>query len=303
MPSPRRRLDGAPTPARRPRVAGLRRPEAPEGRHETEQAEATKEQQSAQAGTERGTAGSQRDGERSRPSPRRKTRDGGRTKPAAEEEVSTADVGDDPVAPARQDGESSKRPQRRFGYAAVAVLLVIGLVFSGLAVLFKFRHSEVASATDNTALVDVATTAQVKQAMSEAAESLFSVDFNDVGKTQRAADRLLVNDEVKRKYDALMGQVREIAPKQKMVVTVKATRSAVVQLDGDRAKVMVYIDQTATRTDTNQTSAGGAAMWLTAERRDGEWKVVNMDTYGGDQAAPSQQPAPSSQAGQPNGGN
>ncbi|NIJ14236.1 Mce-associated membrane protein [Saccharomonospora amisosensis] len=303
MPSPRRRLDGVPTPARRPRVAGLRRPEAPEGRHETEQVEAPKEPRSGKADAEREPDSGQRATERSRPSPRRKTRDAGRAKPAAEEEVTTAEVDGDPLTSARPEGESSKRPPRRFGYAAVALLLVVGLVFSGLAVLFKFRHGEVASATDNTALVDVATTAQVKQAMSEAAESLFSVDFNDLNKTQRAADRLLVNDEVKRKYDALMGQVREIAPKQKMVVTVKATRSAVVQLDGDRAKVMVYIDQTATRTDNNQTSAGGAAMWLTTERRDGEWKVVNMDTYGGDQAAPSQQPAPSSQAGQPQGGN
>lgn len=303
MPPSRRRLPGAPSPVRRPRVAGLRRPETAE-QPEAEQVDALTTEPDA-AEVSEGTQVSRESGSertRVRPSPRRKARDGGKAKPSAEEEVSTT-AEEEPATRARVGEARAERKPRRIGYAAVAALLVAGLVFSGLAVLFKYRHGEVASATDNSALVDVATTAQVKQAMSEAAEALFSVDFNDLDKTQRAADRLLVNDEVKRKYDALMGQVREVAPKQKMVVTVKATRSAVVRLDGDRAKVMVYIDQTATRTDTDQTSAGGAAMWLMTERRDGEWKVVNMDTYGGDQTTPSQQPAPSSQEGQPQGGN
>ncbi|MFD2397405.1 hypothetical protein ACFSVJ_12390 [Prauserella oleivorans] len=111
-----------------------------------------------------------------------------------------------------------------------------------------------------------------------------------------------MNDEVKQKYDALMGEVKRLAPEQKIVVTVQATRSAVVTLDDDRAKVMVFIDQTATRASDNRSSAGGAALWFTTERRDGAWKVTDMDTYASAQPTPTPAPAPSGQAPAPQNG-
>ncbi len=227
-----------------------------------------------------------------RPSPRRKARDEGAAKPSSEDDVvgARAPGGPPPSTPA------SGRP-RRNTYLRVAALVLATLVFAGLAVFFKIKHSEVAAATGNTALIDVATTAQVKQEMSTAAESLFSIDYNDLGKTEQAAKDLLANDEVRQKYESLMGEVKRLAPEQKIVVTVKATRSAVILLDDNRAKVMVYIDQTATRTDQNQSSAGGAAMWFTTEKRDGAWKVIDMDTYSSGQPTPT--PAPESK--QPEG--
>ncbi len=166
---------------------------------------------------------------------------------------------------------------------------MLTLVLSGGAVFFQIRHSEATAATDNTALVDVAATAEVKQAMSEAAERLFSIDHNDLGKNQRAADELLVGEEAKNKYATMMGDVREKAPEQKLVVTVTATRSAVVRLEGDRARVMVYVDQTFTRAGADQPSTGGSALWFEAERRDDQWKVSAMNTYAsGQSVAPSE---------------
>ncbi|PRX43922.1 Mce-associated membrane protein [Prauserella shujinwangii] len=234
-----------------------------------------------------------------RPTPRRKSRDAGAPKPASEAEVTDAEAPSGPPPPPARRERSAGGLSRRGMYTRTAVLLAVAVVFGGLGVFFKLQHDEVASATSNTALVDVAATAEVKQAMSSAAERLFSIDYNDLGKTEQAANELLAGDEVRQKYDALMGEVRKLAPEQKIVVTVKATRSGVILLDGDRAKVMVYIDQTATRTDKNQSSAGGAAMWFNTEKRDGQWKVVDMDTYSS--GAPT--PAPSSAPEQPNGGN
>ncbi|MEU6641026.1 hypothetical protein ABZ863_00565 [Saccharomonospora sp. NPDC046836] len=194
-------------------------------------------------------------------------------------EVALGDVPPEPEAA----GPEAETP-RRSSYSLVAALLVTGVLFAALAVVLQLQHSEVSARTQNTALLDVAGTAQVKQEMSTAAESLFSIDYNDIGKTERAANDLLVNDEVRQKYNVLMGEVKRLAPEQRIVVTVKATRSAVVLLNGDRAKVMVYIDQTATRAADNQTSAGGAALWFVTEKRDGRWKVTDMDTYSPGQA-------------------
>ncbi|PXY32169.1 hypothetical protein [Prauserella muralis] len=303
---PSRRIPGASEPSRRPRVAGLRKPAGPSVRparprpepqepEETPEVTETAEPETASAEPVEEAEQAEQAGEPAdepaapKPGPRRKARDTGTPKPESEDDLAEATPSE---RTERQDGARGRGAGR--GYAAVAVLLVLAVVFSGLAVLFKYRHSEVSAATDNTALIDVAATAQVKDAMSSAAERLFSIDYNDIGKTEKAADELLVNDEVRKTYDALMSDVRKRAPEQKIVVTVKATRSAVVALEDDRAKVMVYIDQTATRTQDNQTSAGSAALWFITEKRDDQWKVTNMDTYTAGQPAPT--PAPGRQA-------
>lgn len=196
-----------------------------------------------------------------------------------------------------ESDDTDRRATPRGSYPLVASLLVLAVALGGVAVLAKLRYSETTAATSNTALVDVATTAQVKEAMSTAAERLFSIDYNDIDATQKAADELLVSDEVKQKYTTLMGRFRELAPKQKLVVTVTATRSAVMSLEGDRARVMVYIDQTATRAVDKQESAGAAAMWFTAERHDGQWKVAAMDTYTSPQSMSAPSPEKEGQGG------
>ncbi|MBN6036283.1 hypothetical protein [Amycolatopsis sp. 195334CR] len=220
-----------------------------------------------------------------KPSPRPKARDTGVRKPSSEAEAEELAAEDEPVA-------ATVFSPRKRGGALIALLLVAAVVFAGLAVWFKIEESEVSASTDNTALLDVAKTAQVKQAVTSAAEALFSYDFNDIAKTENAANDLLVNDEVRQKYNGFMGEVKRLAPEQKMVVTMKVTRSAVVLLDGDRAKVMVSADQTSTRTAQNQTSAGGAQMWFTTELRDGKWKITDLNTYSGGQPAQPTQPAP-----------
>ncbi|MFF5986293.1 hypothetical protein [Prauserella flavalba] len=295
------RATGATPPARRPRVAGLRKPAAPSPRPRPEAPESTEPEEpetpealepaEAQEATEAveppgpepealtppEPAESETETPK-RPAPRRKVRDTGAAKPASEEEVA--------VEVAEPDGEPLPKRGFRNSFALVGVLLVVGLLFAGLAVFFQLKGSDASARTENTALIDVAGTAQVKQEMSSAAERLFSIDYNDIPKNERAADELLVNDEVRQQYEQFMGELKRLAPEQQMVVTVKATRSAVVMLDDDRAKVMVYIDQTATRASDNQTSSGGAALWFTTEKRDGKWKVTDMDTYASGQPTP-----------------
>ncbi|RBM22803.1 hypothetical protein DI005_05015 [Prauserella sp. PE36] len=301
------RATGAtPPPARRPRVAGLRKPAAPSPRPRPETPESTEPeepealepaevQEAAEAVEPPGPepealtppepAESETEAPK-RPAPRRKVRDSGTAKPASEDEVEVAEP----------DGEPLPKRGFRNSFALVGVLLVVGLLFAGLAVFFQFKGSDASARTENTALLDVAGTAQVKQEMSSAAERLFSIDYNDIPKNEQAADELLVNDQVRQQYEQFMGELKRLAPEQQMVVTVKATRSAVVMLDDDRAKVMVYIDQTATRASDNQNSSGGAALWFTTEKRDGKWKVTDMDTYAAGQPTPV---PPSGQQNQP----
>ncbi|MEV6831633.1 hypothetical protein [Amycolatopsis sp. NPDC051102] len=220
----------------------------------------------------------------SRPVPRRKVRDTGIAKPTAESEVPVTDSAspDEPAAP---------KVQRT--YLVAGALVLVAVILGGLAFWFHTKESEISSATSNTALLDVAKTAQVKDAVSKAAEALFSYDFNNIKKTEDAANDLLANDDVKNKYNSLMGEVKRLAPQQKMIVTCKVTRAAVIMLNGDLAKVMVFVDQTSTRTDTKKTTAGTAQLHLNAQLQGDKWKITDMDTYNAPKvpAAPSSAPA------------
>ncbi|WP_086842328.1 hypothetical protein [Amycolatopsis kentuckyensis] len=224
-----------------------------------------------------------------RPAPRRKKRDTGIAKPTEEAEVAVA-AADEPEKPA-----GSKVPKP---YLVAGALVLVALVLGGLAYWFKSEEVKVSSATSNTALLDVAKTAQVKDAVSKAAEALFSYDFNNIKKTEDAANDLLANDDVKNKYNSLMGEVKRLAPQQKMIVTCKVTRAAVIMLNGDLAKVMVFVDQTSTRTDTKKTTAGTAQLHLNAQLQGDKWKITDMDTYNAPKV-PAASQAPSSAPASP----
>ncbi|MEV6645249.1 hypothetical protein [Amycolatopsis sp. NPDC051371] len=221
-----------------------------------------------------------------RPAPRRKKRDTGIAKPTDVSDVPVVDE-DEPSKPA---GPKVQRP-----YVVAGALVLVALILGGLAFWFKSEEVQVSSATSNTALLDVAKTAQVKDAVSKAAEALFSYDFNNIKKTEDAANDLLANDDVKNKYNSLMGEVKRLAPAQKMVVTCKVTRAAVIMLNGDLAKVMVFVDQTSTRTDTKKTTAGTAQLHLNAQLQGDKWKITDMDTYNAPKV-PAATQAPASSA-------
>lgn len=224
-----------------------------------------------------------------RPAPRRKKRDTGIAKPTdvAEAEAAASEASESSEEPA---GPKAQRP-----YVVAGALVLVALILGGLAFWFKSEEVKVSEATSNTALLDVAKTAQVKDAVSKAAESLFSYDFNNIKKTEDAANDLLANDDVRNKYNSLMGEVKRLAPAQKMVVTCKVTRAAVIMLNDDLAKVMVFVDQTSTRTDTKKTTAGTAQLHLNAQLQGDKWKITDMDTYNAPKV-PAATQAPSSSA-------
>jgi Mce-associated membrane protein len=221
---------------------------------------------------EKGTRSPEAQAPEASPSQRRKSRDGGVTEPADHPAA-----GKGATEPADAPARTPSPPPNQVRMASI--LLAAALVFIGLAWWFGIEDNRLGVETSNTALLDVTRTSQVNQAATSAVETLFSYDFNDIAKTQDAAKDLLLNDDVRNRYNSLMGEVQRLAPQQKMVVTVKASRSAVVMLQGDDARVMVFVDQTATRTDQNQTNSGSAQLWVSLHFTDGKWKLAGLDTY------------------------
>ncbi|WP_139183020.1 hypothetical protein [Actinopolyspora xinjiangensis] len=178
-----------------------------------------------------------------------------------------------------EEGSAAARSgaERRRGKALTAVLLVLTVGFTGLACWFQYsahtlRHGGPAA---NRALVDEAATSEVKGQISEKVEKIFSFDYSDMDKTDKAADRILVGEAVGQ-YDKMFKTVREQAPKQKMVLTTTTAESGVTMLRDGRAEVLLFVNQNATRTGDGEGGVYPAQLSVVAVKRGEEWKISSM---------------------------
>ncbi|GAB2657448.1 hypothetical protein GCM10027271_15070 [Saccharopolyspora gloriosae] len=156
----------------------------------------------------------------------------------------------------------------------IAAMLVATVVLAGLAAWFGVEAYAVRNG--NQALSDQATTSEVNGQISDGVEKIFSYDFADTGKTEQAAKDLLTGGAVG-EYDKLFATVKEQAPIQKLVVTTTVKASSVTRLEGDRAEVLLFVDQNATRTDVGgQPSVGPAQVVINAEKHGDDWKIAQI---------------------------
>ncbi|MEU4658325.1 hypothetical protein AB0G32_31080 [Streptomyces sp. NPDC023723] len=176
---------------------------------------------------------------------------------------------------------ASPRPRRH-----LAALCLLTLLLGGFA---GWAHARAESLRDtpaarNTALLDTARTSEIKGATGKAVAALFSYDHADPAAFDKAAKEWLTGRAVTQHRD-LFAAVRTQADQQKAVITTTVTDSAVEGIDGDRARVLVYADQSSVSTagdkkaDDDGTYAG-AMLAVDVQRRDGRWLVSGIDTFG-----------------------
>ncbi|MCZ0982797.1 hypothetical protein O1L60_38400 [Streptomyces diastatochromogenes] len=145
----------------------------------------------------------------------------------------------------------------------------------------------------NTALTDLARTSEIKGQTAAAVAALFSYDHADTAPFERAGKTLLTGKAVAQ-HRTLFAGVLAQAARQKTVITTTVTDSAVERIDGDRARVLVFADQSSVSTAGTGKAAGGkqkpktqdqgvyagAMFALDLVRRDGRWLVEGIDTFG-----------------------
>ena len=122
-------------------------------------------------------------------------------------------------------------------------------------------------------------TSEVKGADHEAVGAVFSYDYASPGKSDHAARKHLTGKAVQQHKD-MLAEVRAQAPKQKLVLTTTVTESGVEFLDGDRARLLVFADQSNTRTGKEEETTYAAAMFaVDAVRRGDTWRIAAIDTF------------------------
>ncbi|MFI8945476.1 hypothetical protein ACIGO6_03045 [Streptomyces sp. NPDC053750] len=219
---------------------------------------------------------------------------GGRTGTAvlAPAEAAEAAEAAEPTPAEEAKTPRAARPRRPVGLVVLCALTLLLGGFAGWAHA-KADALRTEPARSNTALTDLARTSEIKGQVAKAVDSLFSYDHADPGAAEKAAKNLLTGKAVDQ-HRALLADVRERADEQKAVITTTVTESAVERIDGDRARVLVYADQssvatTGSKTATDQTNKGDeadegvyAAAMLAVDvvHRDGRWLVSGIDTFG-----------------------
>ncbi|MFJ1676953.1 hypothetical protein ACIODT_18465 [Streptomyces sp. NPDC088251] len=199
----------------------------------------------------------------------------------------TADAVTDDTGPGedregeQEEAEGRREPWRRLGVRLPAVLCALTVLLGAFA---AWAFGSAASLRDdparqNTALTDISRTSEVKGQISEAVGAVFSYTYASPAKSERAAKSYLVGKAVQQHED-MLAQVRAQGQKQKLVLTTTVTDSGVELLDGDRARLLIFADQSNTRTGTSDETTYAAAMFaVDAVRRGDTWRISGIDTF------------------------
>ncbi|MEE1734090.1 MULTISPECIES: hypothetical protein [Streptomyces] len=172
-------------------------------------------------------------------------------------------------------------PSRRLRPRLPAVLGVLTVLLGAFAAwaLASAASLRDEPARQNTALTDIGATSEVKGRISEAVGAVFSYDYASPARSDRAAKTYLTGRAVQQHKD-MLAEVRAQAPKQKLVLTTTVTGSGVEYLDGDRARLLIFADQSNTRTGKDEETTYAAAMFAVDAVRDGDtWRIATIDTF------------------------
>ncbi|MEU6994090.1 hypothetical protein ABZ953_25990 [Streptomyces sp. NPDC046465] len=190
-----------------------------------------------------------------------------------------------PRAPRPKPKERPARTARR-GSAPrpllLALLCLLAALAGAFAVLAHTRAEDLrdAPALRNAALTDTARTSEVKGTVGQAVDAVFSYDHTDPARTERAAAKYLTGKAVGQ-HREMLAQVRAQGARQKLVLTTTVTQSGVEAIDGGRARVLVFADQSNTSTAKGGSASQAAAMFaVDVVRRGGAtWRIANIDTF------------------------
>lgn len=168
-------------------------------------------------------------------------------------------------------GERGRRATVLAVLAAVVVLASATAVWSGL------RAGALTSGdpAGNAAFIDEAATAAVREEVEAGVKAIFSYDYSNLARTERAADSVLVGDAVVQ-YEASFAAARRQAQEQKLVRTTTIRSTGVRELRGDTARLLVFLDQQTLRTETNEQNSSAAVLDIRAVKSDGRWKIASL---------------------------
>jgi Mce-associated membrane protein len=175
------------------------------------------------------------------------------------------------------EAEQVDRPGRTTRLIVTAVLLLFTVVGGVLSFWFFSEANALRNEgpAANRALIDPGPTSEVNGKISGAVQQVFSYDFANTAKADNAAKNLLTGQAVQQ-YNQLYTIVKSVAPQQKLVLTTTVQSSAVTMLQGDRAQLLLIVNQNDTRTDTGQSNSFTGQLSVGAVKQGNDWKIEQI---------------------------
>ena len=129
--------------------------------------------------------------------------------------------------------------------------------------------------TSNDALADEPATAEVAEQISAGLKAIFSYDYGNLARTERAAASVLVDDAVAQ-YRDTFAAAQEQATAQKLIRTTAVVSLGVQDLRDGTARVLAFLDQQTLNTASGRQTSSSAAVSVTAREVDGTWKIATL---------------------------
>ncbi|MFI6028362.1 hypothetical protein [Amycolatopsis magusensis] len=159
----------------------------------------------------------------------------------------------------------------------MAALAAVVVLAAGFAVWFGLEAARLSEGdpSANLALVDATATAEVSDQVGSAVKAIFSYDYANLARTERAAGGLLVDKAVTQYQDSFAAAKRQ-AEEQKLVRTTTIRWTGVRELRGDTARLLVFLDQQTLRPGDNGQTSSAAHLDVQARKIDGAWKIAEL---------------------------
>lgn len=150
----------------------------------------------------------------------------------------------------------------------------VALVLAGAGLLAAAAGLRDSQAAANRALTDQAATSQVLAAVSADVSGIYSYSYTDIPRTIVAAARVLTGQAAVQ-YRELSPVLRD-AVSQHLTVVTRVARAGVIDLTGTTARLLIFLDQTATRAATKSTAVS-AQLLVTAQLSGGRWRIASIE--------------------------
>ncbi|MET8571705.1 hypothetical protein [Streptomyces sp. NPDC004783] len=179
-----------------------------------------------------------------------------------------------------QDLTKARRGDRRAGALSRRLVPSVGaalLVLGGCAFFYGAHQLRTTPSAENRALTDAGATSRVAGDVGNALARVFSYAPDGLEATERAARSVLAG-RAQRQYTELMDRIRRDVAEQRVTLSTQAVRTGVIELDGDSARLLVFLDQMSHRGKAG-TTAAAAQLTVTARWEEDQWRIVDIRTH------------------------
>ncbi|MGW4055231.1 hypothetical protein ACWENA_30845 [Streptomyces sp. NPDC004779] len=191
----------------------------------------------------------------------------------AEAEAATATDTEAATDPESEPTRPLRRPAARLRKAVVPVA-VTALLLGGGAFFHAAHQLRSTPSARNQALTDTAATHRVGGDVSEGLARIFSYTPTSSDAAERSAGTFLAG-RAARQYSDLFAQVRKSLVQQRITLSTQAVRTGVIELHGDTARLLVFLDQVSRR-DKGPATSAAAQLTVTARFQDDRWQITDI---------------------------